>query len=186
MELIGDLNLLHSIGRFFDQIAHASAIGYERVRPGAYCQCCIYSRTPARRTLQHRRARRLVCRLRSRNGSSGGDVSQKKELKEIGWMNEEVSPYRDYLADFRYEFHDLRDDQDFASCLDPKSYAACQKIGTQLLSTGAAGVVYPSVRGAGGTCIVCFRPPLVLNVQEGPMVTITFINAKVSAVSIQE
>jgi hypothetical protein len=34
MELIGDLNLLHSIGRFFDGIAHAAAVGYERARPG--------------------------------------------------------------------------------------------------------------------------------------------------------
>ena len=109
-----------------------------------------------------------------------------EELKEIGWMNEEVSPYIDYLADFRYEFHDLRDDQDFASCLDPKSYTASQTIGTQLLTSGSAGIVYPSVRHVGGTCIVCFRPPLVLNVQEGLMVTITFINAKVSAVSIQQ
>lgn len=109
-----------------------------------------------------------------------------EELKEIGWTVEEVSPYIDYLADFRYEFHDLRADQDFASCLDPKSYAASQILGSQLLSTGSAGIVYPSVRCAGGTCIVCFRPPLVLNVQEGPMVTLTFVDAKVSAVIIHE
>jgi RES domain-containing protein len=109
-----------------------------------------------------------------------------EELKEVRWTAEEVSPYIDYLADFRYDFHDLRDDQDFASCLDPKSYAVSQLLGTQLLRTGSAGIVYPSVRHAGGTCIVCFRPPLVLNVQEGPMVTITFVNAKVSTVSIQE
>jgi hypothetical protein len=89
-----------------------------------------------------------------------------EELKEIGWTAEEVSPYIDYLADFRYEFHDLRGDQDFASCLDLKSYAASQILGTQLSSTGSAGVVYPSLGHAAGTCIVCFRPPLVLNVQE--------------------
>jgi hypothetical protein len=29
MELIGDLTLLHSIGRFFDRVAHAAAVGYE-------------------------------------------------------------------------------------------------------------------------------------------------------------
>ena len=32
------------------------------------------------------------------------------ELKEIGWTTQEVSPYIDYLADFRYEFHDIRGD----------------------------------------------------------------------------
>jgi len=30
VELIGDLNLLRSIGRFFDRVAHAAAVGYER------------------------------------------------------------------------------------------------------------------------------------------------------------
>jgi len=109
-----------------------------------------------------------------------------EELKEIRWTSEEVSPYIDYLADFRHGFHDLRDDQEFAACLDPNSYVGSQMLGTQLLSTGSAGFVYPSVRHASGTCIGCFRPPLVLNVQEGSMVTITFINAMVSAVSIQK
>lgn len=108
-----------------------------------------------------------------------------EELREILWTAEEVSPYIDYLADFRYEFHDVRGDQDFASCLDPKSYAASQTLGTHLLSLGSAGIVYPSVRHTGGTCIVCFRPPLVLNVQEGSMVTLTFVDAKVSAVNTQ-
>lgn len=32
MELLGDLNLLHSIGRFFDRVCHAAAVGYERVQ----------------------------------------------------------------------------------------------------------------------------------------------------------
>jgi hypothetical protein len=45
---------------------------------------------------------------------------------------------------------------------------------------GSAGIVYPSMRHASRNCIVCFRPPLVLNVQEGPLVTFTFIDAKVS------
>jgi len=109
-----------------------------------------------------------------------------EELREIKWTAKEVSPYIDYLADFRHEFHDLRGDQDFVTCLDPKSYASSQIIGSQLLGSGSAGIVYPSVRHSGGISIVCFRPPLVLNVQEGAMVTLTFINAQVSAVSIQD
>lgn len=109
-----------------------------------------------------------------------------EELKEIGWTLEETSPYIDYVADFRYDFHDIRDDQDFLDCLDPKSYAASQRLGVQLLGTGSPGIVYPSVRHAGGTCIVCFRPPLVLNVQEGSTIAFTFVNAKVSVVSVCE
>jgi RES domain-containing protein len=96
------------------------------------------------------------------------------ELKEVGWTDEEVSPYIDYLADFRYEFHDLRGEADFVDCLDPHSYKASQQLGFTLLTHGSAGVVYPSVRHRGGVCLACFRPPLVLNVREGPMLTFTF------------
>jgi RES domain-containing protein len=107
------------------------------------------------------------------------------ELKEIEWKHKEVSPYIDYLADFRYDFHDLRGDTEFTDCLDPHSYAASQALGLQLLSTGSAGIVYPSVRKTGGVCIACFRPPLVLNVREGPMVTFTFIDAKLTSTSVE-
>lgn len=105
------------------------------------------------------------------------------ELKEAGWGAEEVSPYIDYLADFKHEFHNIREDPDFLDCLDPNSYHASQALGRQLLNTGSAGIVYPSTRHRGGVCIACFRPPLVLNVQEGPIVTFTFVNAEVTAVS---
>jgi RES domain-containing protein len=103
------------------------------------------------------------------------------ELQEIGWMEEEVSSYIDYLADFRHEFHDLRAAADFADCLDPNSYAVSQALGLQLLVNGSAGIVYPSVRRKDGICIVCFRPPLVFNVRKGLKITITFVDAKVAA-----
>lgn len=108
------------------------------------------------------------------------------ELKEIGWKEKEVSDYIDYVADFRHEFHDLRRAPDFAECLDPNSYAASQMLGQSLLNQGSAGIVYPSVRHRGGVCIACFRPPLVLNVREGPMVTITFADAEVADVVVKK
>jgi RES domain-containing protein len=104
------------------------------------------------------------------------------ELKEVSWTAEEASPYIDYLADFRHEFHDIGGDPDFLDCLDPNSYSASQTLGFKLLSSGSAGIVYPSVRHKAGDCISCFRPPLVLNVREGPRVTFTFINAEMTAV----
>jgi len=107
------------------------------------------------------------------------------ELKEVGWKAEEVSPYIDYLADFRHEFQDIRGDPDFADCLDPNSYSASQALGLKLLTSGSAGIVYPSVWHRNGVCIVCFRPPLVLNVREGPMVTFTFVDAEMTAVVIE-
>ena len=104
------------------------------------------------------------------------------ELKEVGWKEKEVSPYIDYLADFRHEFHDIRKDTTFADCLDPNSYVVSQVLGLRLLETGSAGIVYPSVRRASGTCIACFRPPLVLNVRQGAMVTFTFVNTELASV----
>ncbi len=107
------------------------------------------------------------------------------ELKEIGWNDQEISPYIDYLADFRHEFHDIRGDRDFVDCLDPNRYAASQTLGFTLLTSGSAGIVYPSVRHNDGICIACFRPPLVLNVREGPMVTFTFVGAEMTAVVVE-
>ncbi len=87
------------------------------------------------------------------------------ELAEVGWFQEEVT-YDDYLADFSADFHDLRDDRAFADCLSPDSYIASQRLAQQLLAAGSLGVVYPSVRKQGGTCLACFRPALVVNVRK--------------------
>lgn len=100
-----------------------------------------------------------------------------KELKEIGWQEKETFSYVDFLADFRGEFHDIRNDARFRDCLSPDSYKASQRLGRQLLEDGSAGVVYPSVRHKGGTCLVSFRPALVNNVRKGASVSIEFENA---------
>ena len=98
-------------------------------------------------------------------------------LREVNWQEEETVAYREYLADFRAEFHDLRDGEPHKKYLQPDSYRASQQLGRRLLDHGSAGVVYPSVRHAGGTCIACFRPALVGNVREGALVTFTFPDA---------
>ena len=100
-----------------------------------------------------------------------------EELREINWQEKETFLYADFLADFRGEFHDIREDFGFAKCLDPNSYAASQKLAKELLDQGSAGVVYPSVRHSGGTCIACFRPVLVNNVRKGGQVSVEFENA---------
>ncbi len=97
-----------------------------------------------------------------------------QELKEINWRHRELSSYVDYQADFRAEFHDLRDDVRFAECLARDSYAASQAVAERLLESGSAGVIYPCVRRAGGTCLACFRPALVGNVRRGASVTLDF------------
>jgi hypothetical protein len=99
-----------------------------------------------------------------------------QELKEVRWAEREVFTYVDFLADFRGEFHDLRGATPFANCLDPSSYKASQRLASELLEAGSAGVVYPSVRHAGGVCIGCFRPALVNNVKKGSRLSVTFEN----------
>lgn len=88
------------------------------------------------------------------------------ELAEIGSPSESVT-YDEYLADFKADFHDLREARGFRSSLDPKSYLASQALADVLLDAGALGVVYPSVRRDGGTCLACFRPALVTHVRPG-------------------
>lgn len=97
-------------------------------------------------------------------------------LEETKWEEEDTADYADYLADFRAEFHDLRGTKDYRECLSPTSYAASQALAAQLLELGSAGVVYPSVRRAGGTCIGCFRPVLVTHVRRGDVFQIVFEN----------
>ena len=53
----------------------------------------------------------------------------------------------------------------FRACLAPDSYIASQALAETLLDRGSLGVVFPSVRHKGGTCVACFRPALVTNVR---------------------
>jgi len=86
------------------------------------------------------------------------------DLAEIGRFDDDVT-FDDYLADFSCDLHDLRDVAAFAPCLDPASYIPSQSLAARLLDAGSLGVIYPSVRRAGGTCVACFRPALVMNVR---------------------
>jgi RES domain-containing protein len=93
------------------------------------------------------------------------------EYQEIGRFDDSVS-YQALLADFSAEFHDLRpgadaDSSPFGACLDPRSYIASQQLAAALLEAGSMGVIFPSVRRAGGTNLACFRPALVGNVRKG-------------------
>jgi hypothetical protein len=88
------------------------------------------------------------------------------QLAEVGRFEDTVT-YDEYLADFSASFHDLRRGRGFRACLDPESYVESQALAERLLDADSLGVVYPSVRHAGGTCLACFRPALVTNVRRG-------------------
>ena len=90
------------------------------------------------------------------------------QLAEIGRFDDTVT-YDDYMADFSADFHDLRSAprgaRRDASIRD--SYVESQALAERLLDADSLGVIYPSVRHAGGTCVACFRPALVANVRRG-------------------
>jgi len=102
-------------------------------------------------------------------------------LAEIKWEEEDAADYQDFLADFRAEFHDIRSSKEHADCLSPTSYAASQVLAAQLLAAGSAGIVYPSVRRKGGTCIACFRPVLVTNVRLADVYNFVFADFRSAA-----
>jgi RES domain len=87
------------------------------------------------------------------------------ELEEIG-VRETRLQMRLYLADFHAIFHDVRAEApENAAYHDPVGYEASQSLARRLLEEGSNGVVYRSVRYAGGECLACFRPALVGNVR---------------------
>lgn len=88
-------------------------------------------------------------------------------LAEVNRFEDEVS-YDDYLADVAAELHDLRVDAPaWRRCLNPNDYRASQALAESLLERGALGVIFPSVRRSGGTCVALFRPALVNHVRRG-------------------
>jgi hypothetical protein len=91
---------------------------------------------------------------------------KRRFLKESR-ISERISfDYADFLADFSGQFHFL-DDSEREQCLQPdpipQCYGPSQALANSLLYSGSSGVVYPSVRRSGGTCIACFRPALVFH-----------------------
>ncbi len=95
------------------------------------------------------------------------------EYQEIDRFDDSVT-YQALLADFTSEFHDLRGVNGFARYLDAESYIESQKLAAQLLDGGSMGIIYPSVRRDGGTCLACFRPALVGNVRKGQAYRLTW------------
>jgi hypothetical protein len=89
-----------------------------------------------------------------------------RELAEVGLFDTRVQ-MRVYRADFSTRFHDVRTVRGGAALHDPDDYGESQRAGRELFERGSNGIVYRSVRHAGGECVVCFRPPLVRNVRVG-------------------
>lgn len=105
------------------------------------------------------------------------------EYAEIDRFDDSVT-YQCLLADFSASFHDVRGIATYEGCLDPGSYVASQALANELLDGGSMGVIYPSVRHPGGTCLACFRPALVGNVRKAQTYRLTWAGSPHPAVEI--
>ena len=103
------------------------------------------------------------------------------EYQEIDRFDDSVS-YQTMLADFSATFHDLRGARGVAQVLAPDSYIASQQLAAELLDAGSMGVIFPSVRRAGGTNLACFRPALVGNVRKGGAYRLTWAGSPIPSV----
>lgn len=92
-----------------------------------------------------------------------------RELSYIDHLYDDVQ-YRAFHASFIGRFHDMRTVSPAPVCLDPDvevGYPAGQAVADQLVSDGSRGLIYPSVRNQGGTCIVAFQDNAVQDVTPG-------------------
>ena len=79
-----------------------------------------------------------------------------------------VSQYRAYQARLVGDYVDIRGLKTKALNLyQADDYTAGQAFGAQVRASPRTGIVYCSVRDSGGTSVVSFRPPAVLDVVQG-------------------
>jgi hypothetical protein len=92
-----------------------------------------------------------------------------RELANIADFNATVD-YAELYASFIGDFVDLRDAKPRPEFLDPdpgKSYAAGNAFADAVRVAGHYGIVYPSARHVGGTCLVALLPHAVQSVSQG-------------------
>jgi hypothetical protein len=109
-----------------------------------------------------------------------------RALADAGEAYENVTDYAELIADFAGPFQDIRRTRPRPACLDPDpavGYPAGQALARELRAGGGVlGIVYPSVRHAGGTCLAAFHPYVVQNVRQGGLWRLTWAGSPEPAV----
>lgn len=103
---------------------------------------------------------------------------KQRQLEEVTWTEEEPSTFDEYLADFSMPVHDLTGNKPsmkkyLRAGPIPECYTEPQRLAEELLAKQSNGILYPSVRHTGETCLVCFRPALVYFVRRGVRLELT-------------
>jgi RES domain-containing protein len=92
-----------------------------------------------------------------------------RELDRVGDYHATVD-YAEVWASFAGAFVDLREQQPRPTCLDPdpaSGYPAGNALAAEARAAGHNGIIYPSVRHIGGTCLVALWPHAVQSVAQG-------------------
>jgi RES domain-containing protein len=103
-----------------------------------------------------------------------------RELERVGDFNAAVD-YAEMFASFAGEFVDLRGVRPRPDCLHPDpgiGYPAGNFLAEQARSSGHNGIIYPSVRHAGGTCVVALWPAAVQSIAQGRVLRATWSGSR--------
>lgn len=92
-----------------------------------------------------------------------------RELAHVGEFRTVVE-WAELWASFAGEFVDLRGVSPPPNCLDPdpaRGYPAGNALAQEARGQGLNGIIYPSVRHSGGSCVVALWPHAVQSVAQG-------------------
>jgi len=106
-------------------------------------------------------------------------------LEAAGDFNATVE-YTEMFASFAGEFVDLRQADPNADYLNPNKkigYPAGNAVADMARSKGLNGIIYPSVRHPGGTCIAALLPHAVQSVAQGDIYRIVWTGNRVPSVT---
>ena len=103
--------------------------------------------------------------------TSLGEVSFhiRRELERVNDYRATVE-YAELWASFAGDYVDLRGTAEGQGCLHPDpaiGYPAGNHVAARAIAAGHNGIVYPSVRHRGGTCLVALWPHAVQSVAQG-------------------
>jgi RES domain-containing protein len=107
-----------------------------------------------------------------------------RSLREAGSFQAKVE-WGELWASAAGEFVDLRDVEPKPTCLDPDpaiGYPAGVALAEQARAAGLNGIVYPSTRHPGGTCLVALWPHAVQSVAQGAVWRMTWTGTPEPAV----
>ncbi len=109
-----------------------------------------------------------------------------RELERVRDWHATVE-WSEMWASFAGAFVDLREVEPRPVCLDPDvtiGYAAGNVVARSAREAGHNGIIYPSVRRAGGTCLAALWPHAVQSVTQGAVIRAVWDGASVPAVAV--